>query len=92
MELCENPECLGDKLHPTRVLWPLFFFFQNTELFLEYVFIFLPGVAHRNKFTSADVFRFLYGKMFLHVCLVLVIKHLTHVGLLNPQSISCLML
>lgn len=66
---------------------------QNTEVFLECVFMFLLGVADRSKFASAVVIHMRAWKnMFYHTWLVLVTEHLTCVSLLNPQSINCPML
>jgi len=42
----------------SRVLW--LWFLQNTELFLECVLMFLPGIADRNEFTPAIL---LYASM-----------------------------
>ena len=46
LSACENTPRKQDKspLSPR--------FLQNTELFLECVFVLLPGAADRNKFTS----------------------------------------
>lgn len=52
------------------------------------VFLLLQGTGV--SLAQQMLFRCRYEKMLLHVCLVLVVKHLTHVSLLNPQSISCL--
>lgn len=56
--------------------------------------MFLPGVAARSEFTSAAASHVpLWKNMSVAVAwLVLVTEHLTHAILLNPPSLSCLML
>lgn len=46
----------------------LFFFFLNTELFLECVFVLLPGVEDRSEFTSAVV---IHVPLWENMCLAL---------------------
>lgn len=80
MELCESSEC-----EKTRVLSPRFL--QNTELFLECVFVLLPGVSETVSSLQLWLFIRLYGQTCLcHLWLAPVIEHLTHVILLNPQE------
>lgn len=64
------------------------FFFFNEELFLECVFVLLPGVEDRSEFTSAVVIDVPLGK---HVACP-VIELLTPVTLFNLQSINYLVL
>lgn len=44
------------------------FFFLNTELFLECVFVLLPGVEDRSEFTSAVV---IHVPLWENMCLAL---------------------
>ena len=83
-------------------------FFRNKELFLDYAFAPLSGVAQKSEFTSDYSFRMaificLYYYLLIwknillyaaciHMLFVLVIVHITHVTPLNPQNINCLML
>ena len=48
VELWENFQCLRTRQETRQ-------FLQNTELFLEYVSVLLPGVADRSEFLSAAV-------------------------------------
>lgn len=73
VELWKNLECLRTHQETRQ-------FLQNTELFLDYVSVLHPGIADRSALLSAVVFIRLYGNMFLHVWLVLVIEHITHVS------------
>lgn len=63
------------------------------KLFLECVFVLLPGVAARSEFTSGiSIHMPLWKNMFLHEWNVLVIKQLAIVIFLNPHNINCLMI
>lgn len=66
--------------------------FFKPELLLECAFMFLLSVADTSELLK-QLAMYLYRKTcFCHVQLVLVIEHLIHVILLNPQTINCLML